>query len=58
MTDMFMLDIEYDSERLVDISSSENKIILRAAVTTLLEAMRKAISLELDIDYNEINAGW
>lgn len=58
MTDMFMLDIEYDSNILVGISNSEEKAILRAAVTTLHEAMKKAISLELDIDYNEISGGW
>lgn len=58
MTDMFMLDIEYDSNRLVGISNSEEKAILRASVTTLHEAMKKAISLELDIDYNEISGGW
>ncbi len=58
MTDMFMLDIEYDSNKLVGINNSEEKAILRAAVTTLHEAMKKAISLELDIDYNEISGGW
>lgn len=58
MTDMFMLDIEYDSNRLVGMSNSEEKAILRSAVTTLHEAMKKAISLELDIDYNEISGGW
>jgi len=31
---------------------------LRAAVTTLHEAIKKAVSLVLDIDYNEINGGW
>jgi ATP-dependent helicase YprA (DUF1998 family) len=31
---------------------------LRIASTTLLEALKKAVSLELDIDYNEINGGW
>lgn len=58
MTDMFMLDIKYDSNRLVSINDSEERTILRAAVTTLHEAMKKAISLELDIDYNEISGGW
>lgn len=58
MTDMFMLDIAYDSNKLVGASNSEERAILRAAVTTLHEAMKKAISLELDIDYNEISGGW
>jgi len=58
LTDMFMLDISYDSTRLVGSNSIEEKSILRAAVTTLHEAMKKAVSLVLDIDYNEINGGW
>lgn len=58
LTDMFMIDIAYDSERLVGSSGAEEKSILRAAVTTLHEALKKAVSLELDIDYNEINGGW
>lgn len=58
LTDMFMLDISYDSMRLVGGGSVEEKSILRAAVTTLHEALKKAVSLELDIDYNEINGGW
>lgn len=58
LTDMFMLDISYDSIRLVGSGSAEEKSILRAAVTTLHEALRKAVSLVLDIDYNEINGGW
>lgn len=58
LTDMFMLDISYDSTRLVGNSSAEEKSILRAAVTTLHEALKKAISLVLDIDYNEIKGGW
>lgn len=58
MTDMFMLDISYDSKRLVGTHSQKEKTILRAAVTTLHEAIKKAASLELGIDYNEINGGW
>jgi ATP-dependent helicase YprA (DUF1998 family) len=38
--------------------SNEERAILKTAVTTLHEAIRKAVSLELDIDYNEINGGW
>ncbi len=58
MTDMFMLDIAYDSKRLVGTHNQKEKSILRAAVTTLHEAIKKAASLELGIDYNEINGGW
>lgn len=58
LTDMFMLDISYDSVRLVGSGSAEEKSILRAAVTTLHEALKKAVSLVLDIDYNEISGGW
>lgn len=58
LTDMFMLDISYDSMRLVGNSNAEEKCILRAAVTTLHEALKKAVSLVLDIDYSEINGGW
>lgn len=58
LTDMFMLDIEYDTDRLVSNRNAEEKAILRAAVTTLHEAITKAVSLELDIDYNEIRGGW
>ena len=58
LTDMFMLDIFYDSIRLVGSSNAEEKAILRAAVTTLHEALKKAVSLVLDIDYNEISGGW
>ena len=58
LTDMFMLDIAYDNNKLVGRNTSQEKIILRTAATTLLEAIKKAISLELDIDYNEINGGW
>jgi len=58
LTDMFMLDISYDSSKLVGNSNVEEKNILRAAVTTMHETLKKAVSLVLDIDYNEINGGW
>ena len=58
LTDMFMIDIKYDSEKLVSRYDNEERSILRAAATTLHEAMKKAVSLSLDIDYNEINGGW
>lgn len=58
LTDMFMLDIEYDTTKLVSNKTTQEKILLRIAATTLQEAIKKAVSLELDIDYNEINGGW
>jgi len=58
LTDMFMLDISYDSTKLVGNRNAEEGSILRASVTTLHEAFKKAISLVLDIDYNEISGGW
>ena len=58
LTDMFMLDIAYDSLKLVGNSGAEEKSILRAAVTTLHEALKKSVSLVLDIDYGEISGGW
>ncbi|SDZ53043.1 Helicase conserved C-terminal domain-containing protein [Evansella caseinilytica] len=58
LTDMFMLDISYDSIKLVGNSNAEEKSIMRAAVTTLHEAIKKAVSLVLDIDYTEISGGW
>ena len=58
MTDMFMLDIAYDSNKLVGTRNQKEKSILRVAVTTLHEAIKKSASLELGIDYNEINGGW
>lgn len=58
LTDMFMLDISYDSIRLVGSENAEEKSILRAAVTTLHEALKKAVCLVLDVDYNEISGGW
>lgn len=58
LTDMFMLDIKYDTTKLVSNKSTQEKILLRIAATTLQEAIKKAVSLELDIDYSEINGGW
>ena len=58
LTDMFMLDISYDNGRLVGRRTAQERLILRTATTTLLEAIKKAISQELDIDYNEVNGGW
>lgn len=58
LTDMFMLDITYDAQKLVSNYDNEEKKILQSAVTTLHEAIKKAVSLSLDIDYNEINGGW
>jgi len=58
LTDMFMLDISYDSKKLVGDLSAEEKSVLRAAVTTLHEALKKAVALVLDIDFNEISGGW
>ena len=58
LTDMFMLDIKYDTQNLVSNFDNEEKNIFRSAATTLHEAIKKAVSLSLDIDYNEINGGW
>lgn len=58
LTDMFMLEISYDSTKLVGNKNAEERSILRAAATTLHETLKKAISLVLDIDYNEISGGW
>ena len=58
LTDMFMMDISYDTSTLVGNSSAEERSILRAAATTLHETLKKAVSLVLDIDHNEINGGW
>lgn len=58
LTDMFMLDISYDNNKLVGRRNAQERLILRTAATTLLEAIKKAISQELDIDYNEVNGGW
>ena len=58
LTDMFMLDITYDTNKLVGNGNAYERSILRAAVTTLHEAFRKSVSLVLDIDFNEISGGW
>jgi hypothetical protein len=58
LTDMFMLDIAYDSKVLVSRGNAEERKILRTAVTTLHEALKKAVSIVLDIDANEISGGW
>ena len=58
LTDMFMLDISYDSTKFAGNNNAEEKIILKSAITTLHESIKKAVSLVLDIDYNEINGGW
>ena len=58
LTDMFMLDILYDGERLVGRKTAEEKLLLKTAAITLTEAIRKAVSQELDIDYSEISGGW
>lgn len=58
LTDMFMIDIKYDTEKLVSNSDNEEKTILRSAATTLHEGIKRAVSLSLDIDYNEISGGW
>lgn len=58
LTDMFMLDILYDSDKLVCMSGTDEWKIFNSAVTTLHEAIRKAVSLVLDIDYSEISGGW
>ncbi len=58
LTDMFMLDIKYNSKMLVGNSSLAEKNILYSAITTMHEAIKKAITLVLDIDYSEINGGW
>lgn len=58
LTDLFMLDISYDSTKLVGNRTADDKSILRAAATSMHEALKKAISFVLDIDYNEIGGGW
>ena len=59
LTDMFMLDITYDSSKLVyGFSYEQEGLLLKNATTTLAEAIKKAISLVFDIDYTEINSGW
>lgn len=58
LTDIFMLDITYDPKKLVSINSSAERNILNSAITTMHEALKKAIALVLDIDYNEISGGY
>ena len=58
LTDMFMLDILYNEDKLVCMRSSDERQIFKSAVTTLHEAIKKAVSLVLDIDYSEISGGW
>lgn len=58
LTDMFMLDILYDEDKLVCMRGSDERQIFKSAVTTLHEAIKKAVSLVLDIDYSEISGGW
>lgn len=52
-TDMFLIEACYDRSKM-----SRNSILIKSAVETLLEALRRAITLVLDIDYNEINCGY
>lgn len=52
-TDMYLLELYYDKKVL-----SDDSRIIKSAVVTLLEALHRAITLELDIDYNEINCGY
>ena len=58
LTDMFMLDILYNADKLVCRAGTDEWLIFKSAVTTLHEAIRKAVSLVLDIDYSEISGGW
>ena len=52
-TDMYLMELCYDK-----IILSDDPRIIKSAVATLLEALHRAITLELDIDYNEINCGY
>lgn len=52
-TDMFMLEMVYDKLQL-----SSDRRIQKSAIESLMEALHRAITLELDIDYNEINCGY
>ncbi|AMC93639.1 DEAD/DEAH box helicase [Erysipelothrix larvae] len=58
LTDMFMLDISYDTKKLVGSGRIDEKTILKSAATSLHEVLKKSISIVLDIDYNEISGGW
>mgnify|MGYP000212429122 CR=1 FL=1 len=52
-TDMFLLEMIYDKLQL-----SGDRRIQKSAIESLMEALHRAITLELDIDYNEINCGY
>lgn len=52
-TDMYLIELCYDKKIL-----SDDHRIIKSAIVTLLEALHRAITLELDIDYNEINCGY
>lgn len=52
-TDMFMLEMVYDKLQL-----SGDRRIQKSTIESLMEALHRAITLELDIDYNEINCGY
>ena len=53
-----MIDNKYETSKLVGNGTADEKSILRSAATTMHEALRKAVSLVLQIDYSEINGGW
>jgi hypothetical protein len=53
LTDMFMIELEYDCQKLTD-----NDEICRSATVTLVEALHHAVTQTLDVEYDEINAGW
>ena len=53
LTDMFMIELEYDCLHLTD-----NDEICRSATITLVEALHHAVTQTLDIEYDEINVGW
>lgn len=52
-TDMFLLEMTYDYGKLTD-----DRRIQKSAIESLMEALHRAITLELDIDYNEIKCGY
>lgn len=54
-TDMILLEIELDNEK---INTQMNGLWLRSAAQTLTEAMQLASTELLDIDFNDINAGY
>ena len=53
-----MLDIKYNSDKLVGYSTFEERSIIKSSVISLHEAIKKAATLVQDIYYNEINGGW